>query len=150
MEDNAPTAIMIGALATGHRDPLALMRAQLQDVTSYLRAKRTLIREYWRDETRLAAQFKSGEVAMAAAYPSTFSLARRLGANVGFTLPAEGRPLRTSASRSCPAATTWTAPTRSSIAFCLHRRRPDSRGVWSASGRTSQRSPPCPRPSDSR
>jgi spermidine/putrescine-binding protein len=95
IENDPPVAIMVAALALSYRDPLHMTSAQLSRVVSYLRARRGIFRTYWRDETALAAQFETGDVVVAAAYPSTWLLAHKLGANVGFALPRGPRLLRT-------------------------------------------------------
>jgi len=118
VEDDASAAVMMGALCLGNDDPRKLTTEELRRVTAYLRAQRNAVRSYWRDEMLLAAQLESGTVTIAAAYPTTWTQARALGADVGYTLPTGARLLRATCV-AIPSASTTTSASYGLIAALL-------------------------------
>lgn len=94
LEDLSVTAIDIGALAAGYRDPQELTPDQLEEVTEYLiehnRQFRTI---YYRAESSLHPLFASGEIVISSGYPGSALIMQRRGLNVRFVAPKEGQLL---------------------------------------------------------
>lgn len=95
LEDNAVTAIDIGALAIGIADPLDIGQAQLDEVKDFLIENRPQFRTLWEDQGELIAQFKSGEVDIASGYTSITNELQAEGVNAKFAVAEEGQMLWT-------------------------------------------------------
>jgi spermidine/putrescine-binding protein len=95
LQDNAVTAIDIGALATGISDPLNMDEAQLDGVKKYLMDNRGQFRTLWEDQGEVLSQFKSGEIDMASGYTNIVKDLQADGVNVEFAVAKEGQMLWT-------------------------------------------------------
>ena len=95
LQDNAVTAIDIGALATGISDPLNMDEAQLEGVKQFLMDNRTQFRTLWEDQGEVLSQFKSGEIDLASGYTSIVKELQADGVNVEFAVGKEGQMLWT-------------------------------------------------------
>lgn len=95
LQDNAVTAIDIGALATGIADPLNIDAAQLDAVKKFLAENRGQFRTLWEDQGEIAAQFKSGEIDIASGYTNIVKDLQADGLNVKFAVAKEGQMLWT-------------------------------------------------------
>ena len=79
LEDLAITALDVGALANGISNPLEMTPDQLEMVKQYLIDHRDQFRTFWKGESDVKAQFKSGEVVIASGYPGIAEAAARSG-----------------------------------------------------------------------
>lgn len=95
LQDNAVTAIDIGALANGISDPLNMDAAQLETVKNFLIEHRSQFRTLWEDQGDVAAQFKSGEIEIASGYTNIVKDLQSDGLNVQFAVAEEGQMLWT-------------------------------------------------------
>lgn len=95
LEDNSTTAIDVGALASGIKDPLAMDAAQLESVKNFLSDHRSQFRTWWADSGELTSLFKSGEIDIASGYTGTVAELQADGVNVKFAPAKEGRILWT-------------------------------------------------------
>ncbi len=95
LEDNAVTAIDIGALASGITDPLNIDAAQLDSVKNFLIDNRSQFRTWWGDPGEIAALIKSGEVDIASGYTNIVKDLQADGVNVQFATAKEGKTLWT-------------------------------------------------------
>ena len=95
LQDNAVTAVDIGALATGIADPLNIDAAQLDSVKRFLVEHRGQFRTWWGDQGELASLFKSGEVDIASGYTNITKDLQAEGVNVQFATAKEGQMLWT-------------------------------------------------------
>lgn len=95
LQDNAVTAIDIGALATGITDPLNIDAAQLETVKQFLSENRSQFRTLWEDQGEIAAQFKSGEIDIASGYTNIVKDLQSDGVPVEFAVAREGQMLWT-------------------------------------------------------
>jgi spermidine/putrescine-binding protein len=91
VEDNATTAMMIGALADGITDPLHMSDAQLQQVEQYWIEHKNQMRTFWKGDASIKTLFKSGEVVIASGYPDNAKLLQEDGLNVQFAVAKEGQ-----------------------------------------------------------
>jgi len=91
MEDIAVTAIMIGALATGITDPLAMTDEQLQSVKQYLMDHKDQFRTFWKGDPAIKSLFKSGEIVISSGYPDTAMSLQKEGVNAKFVVASEGQ-----------------------------------------------------------
>jgi spermidine/putrescine transport system substrate-binding protein len=91
MEDVAVTAIMIGALATGITDPLAMTDEQLQSVKQYLMDHKSQFRTFWKGDAAVKSLFKSGEIVISSGYPDTANSLQKQGVNAKFVVASEGQ-----------------------------------------------------------
>ncbi|MGE0780903.1 ABC transporter substrate-binding protein [Mycolicibacterium sp.] len=91
LEDNAVTAIDIGALASGITDPLNMDAEQLESVKNFLSEHRSQFRTWWSDTGELAALLKSGEIDIASGYTGTVAELQEEGVNVNWAPAKEGR-----------------------------------------------------------
>jgi spermidine/putrescine transport system substrate-binding protein len=91
VEDNATTAMMIGALADGITDPLHMSDAQLQQVEQYWIEHKNQMRTFWKGDASIKTLFKSGEVVIASGYPDNAKLLQEDGLNVQFAIAKEGQ-----------------------------------------------------------
>lgn len=95
LEDNAVTAINVGALASGITDPLNIDAAQLRSVQDFLSEHRSQFRTWWADQGEIAALFKSGEVDIASGYTNIVKDLQAEGVNVQFAPAKEGQTMWT-------------------------------------------------------
>ncbi len=96
LEDLAITAIDIGALANGISNPLEMTPDQLEMVKQYLKDHRGQFRTFWKGESDVKAQFKSGEIVIASGYPGIAKdMRKKDGLNVQFAAAKEGQMLWT-------------------------------------------------------
>lgn len=95
LQDNAVTAIDVGALATGIEDPLNIDAAQLESVKDFLTDNRGNFRTWWADQGELISLFKSGEVDIASGYTNIQKDLQAEGLNVQFVTAKEGQMLWT-------------------------------------------------------
>jgi len=91
LEDNAVTAINVGALAMGISDPPNMDAEQLQKVKDYLIEQRSQFRTWWGDTGELASLLKSGEVDITSGYTGTTAELQADGVNVAWAPAKEGR-----------------------------------------------------------
>ncbi len=95
LQDNAVTAIDVGALATGITDPLNIDSAQLEGVKQFLIENRDNFRTWWADQGELITLFKSGEIDIASGYTNIQKDLQAEGLNVQFVTAEEGQMLWT-------------------------------------------------------
>ena len=91
MEDNATTALMIGALATGVTDPLHMTDTQLASVKQYLIDHKDQFRTFWHGDAEVKSLFKSGEIVISSGYPDNAKFLQKEGVNVKFAVAKEGQ-----------------------------------------------------------
>jgi spermidine/putrescine transport system substrate-binding protein len=82
VENNATTAIMIGALVTGVEDPLNMSEAQLDQVKQYWIDHKGQFRTFYTQGAQIRTLFKSGEVVLASGYADNAAMIRDEGVNV--------------------------------------------------------------------
>jgi len=96
LEDLAITALDVGALANGIENPLEMTPDELEMVKQFLIDNRGQFRTFWKGQSDVKAQFKSGEIVIASGYPG---IAKQLrdqdGMNVQFVAAEEGQMLWT-------------------------------------------------------
>ena len=96
LEDLAITALDVGALANGIENPLEMTPDELEMVKQFLIDNRDQFRTFWKGQSDVKAQFKSGEIVIASGYPG---IAKQLrdqdGMNVQFAAAEEGQMLWT-------------------------------------------------------
>jgi spermidine/putrescine-binding protein len=95
IEDNSTTAIDIGALANGIKDPLTMDASQLETVKQFLIQHKDQFRSYWQSDPDITNLFKSGEVVISSGYPGNAQILQRDGVNVKFAVAKEGQMLWT-------------------------------------------------------
>ncbi|MET4430808.1 extracellular solute-binding protein [Mycolicibacterium sp. 624] len=95
LQDNAVTAIDIGALATGITDPLNIDAGQLESVKQFLISNRGNFRTWWADQGELITLFKTGEIDIASGYTNIQKDLESEGLNVKFATAKEGQMLWT-------------------------------------------------------
>jgi len=95
LQDNAVTAIDIGALVNGISDPLNMDAAQLETVKKYLMDNRSQFRTLWEDQGEVSSQFKSGEIDLASGYTNIVKDLQAADVNVEFAVAKEGQMLWT-------------------------------------------------------
>jgi spermidine/putrescine transport system substrate-binding protein len=91
LEDNAVTAMMLGALANGITDPLNMSQAQIDQVKNYLIANKSQFRTFWHGDAEVKSLFKSGEIIISSGYPDYQKFLQQEGLNVKFTVAKEGQ-----------------------------------------------------------
>ena len=91
IEDNAVTAIDIGALAIGITDPLHMDDAQLQQVKSFLIAHKDQFRTWWESDTDQEQLYKTGEIWLSSGYRDNANVITKNGVPNNFVLPSEGQ-----------------------------------------------------------
>jgi spermidine/putrescine transport system substrate-binding protein len=90
VENNATTAMMIGALVTGIPDPLNMDEAQLAQVAQYWIEHKGQIRTFFQAGAAIRSLFKSGEVVISSGYADQAAMIREEGVNVQLAMPKEG------------------------------------------------------------
>ena len=91
LEDNAVTATMVGALASGITDPLHMDQTQLDTVTNFLIAHKDQFRTFWHGDAEVKSLFKSGEIVISSGYPDYPKFLQKEGVNVKFAVAKEGQ-----------------------------------------------------------
>ena len=79
VEDNATTAMMIGALVTGIPDPLSMDEAQLEQVAQYWIDHKDQFRTFYTQGAQIRTLFKSEEVLLASGYADNAAYIREIG-----------------------------------------------------------------------
>ena len=90
VENNATTAIMIGALVTGVEDPLGMDEAQLEQVKNYWIDHKDQFRTFFQAGAAIRSLFKSGEVVISSGYADHAAMMQEEGINVKLAMPKEG------------------------------------------------------------
>jgi spermidine/putrescine transport system substrate-binding protein len=90
VENNATTAMMIGALVTGIPDPLSMDEAQLDQVAQYWIDHKDQFRTFYTQGAQIRTLFKSEEVLLASGYADNAAYIREEGVNVELAMPKEG------------------------------------------------------------
>jgi spermidine/putrescine transport system substrate-binding protein len=91
LEDNAVTALMVGALATGVQDPIHMDQSQIDSVKNYLIAHKDQFRTFWHGDSEVKSLFKSGEIVISSGYPDNAKFLQQEGVNVKFNVASEGQ-----------------------------------------------------------
>jgi spermidine/putrescine transport system substrate-binding protein len=93
VENNATTAMMIGALVTGVPDPLNMDEAQIEQVKQFWIDHKSQFRTFFNAGAEIRSLFKSGEVVISSGYADHAAMMREEGINVELAMPKEGAVL---------------------------------------------------------